>query len=42
MSDAREGVGGGYPPSTVGTFFPSNIRVSKSHFRAVKNDCLGK
>ena len=31
--------GRGIPPPTVGTF--SKIRVSKSYFRAFKNDFLG-
>ena len=34
-----EGVGGGIPPLMVGTF--SKIRVSKSNYRALKNDFLG-
>ena len=33
-TERGEGVGGGYPPPTVGTF--SKIRVSKSHFKALK------
>ena len=33
---AGEGMGGGIPPPTVGAFFSSKIRVSKSHFKALK------
>ena len=38
ISRAGGGGGRGIPPPTVGTF--SKLRVSKSHFKALKNDFL--